>query len=75
MPPSPWPVVAALNGEYHCAVIPEEDGGGVTLYPDAGLSEQVQAAALRFAEDNLPALLKELCLEHLPRRVRLEGKN
>lgn len=63
----------ALNRTYHCAVIPDEDGSGITLYPDAGLAEQVQAAALSFAEYNLPALLEELGLAHLPRRVRLWG--
>lgn len=68
----PWPVLDALNRTYHCAVIPDEDGSGITLYPDAGLAEQVQAAALSFAEYNLTALLKELCLEHLPRRVQIK---
>ncbi|WP_300786289.1 hypothetical protein [uncultured Desulfovibrio sp.] len=60
-----------LNREYHCAVWPEDDGGGLVLYPDAGLLASEKTAALRFAQDNLPALLRDMCLEHLPRRVRL----
>lgn len=69
--PSPWPVVAALNREYHCAAIPEEDGSGLVIYPDDWLSESERRDALRFARENLPDLLKQLCLEHLPQRVRL----
>lgn len=67
----PWPVLDALNRKHHCAAWPEDDGGGLLLYPDAGLLASEKAAALRFAQDNLSCLLKELCLEHLPRRVRL----
>ncbi len=67
----PWPVLHTLNREYHCAVWPEDDGGGLVLYPDAGLLASEKTAALRFAQDNLPALLRDMCLEHLPRRVRL----
>ena len=60
-----------LNREYHCAVWPEDDGGGLLLYPDAGLLASEKTVALRFAQDNLPALLRDMCLAHLPRRVRL----
>lgn len=69
--PHPWPVLDALNRKHHCAVWPEDDGGGLVLYPDAGLLASEKTAALRFAQDNLPALLRDMCLEHLPRRVRL----
>ena len=69
--PHPWPVLHTLNREYHCAVWPEEDGSGLALYPDAGLLASEKTAALRFAQDNLPALLRDMCLAHLPRRVRL----
>lgn len=61
----------ALNRKHHCAAWPEDDGSGLLLYPDAGLLASEKDAALRFAQDNLSGLLKELCLEHLPRRVRL----
>lgn len=67
----PWPVLDALNRKHHCAAWPEDDGSGLLLYPDAGLLASEKDAALRFAQDNLSGLLKELCLEHLPRRVRL----
>lgn len=69
--PHPWPVLDALNRTYHCAAWPEEDGGGLLLHPAAGLLASEKAAALRFAQDNLSGLLKELCLDHLPHRVRL----
>lgn len=69
--PHPWPVLDALNRKHHCAAWPEDDGGGLLLYPDAGLLASEKAAALRFAQDNLPGLLRDMCLEHLPRRVRL----
>ena len=72
--PHPWPVLHTLNREYHCAVCPENDSGGLVLYPDAGLLASEKTAALCFAEENLPVLLEELCLEHLPRRVRLARK-
>lgn len=68
--PHPWPVLDALNWTHHCAVWPEDDGSGLLLYPAAGLLASEKAAALRFAQDNLPALLRDMCLEHLPRRVR-----
>ena len=67
----PWPVLDALNRTYRCTALPE--GGGIVLYPAAGLTAWEKADALRFARDNLPLLLKDLCLEHLPRRVRLES--
>ena len=35
--PHSWPVLHTLNREYHCAAWPEDDGGGLVLYPDAGL--------------------------------------
>lgn len=69
--PLPWPMLDALNRKHHCAAWPEDDGSGLLLYPDAGLLASEKDAALRFAQDNLSGLLKELCLEHLPRRVRL----
>lgn len=72
--PHPWPVLHTLNREYHCAAWPEDDGGGLVLYPDAGLLASEKTAALRFAQDNLPALLRDTCLDHLPRRVRLARK-
>lgn len=68
--PHPWPVLHTLNRTYHCAAWPEDDGGGLVLYPDAGLLASEKTAALRFAQDNLPALLRDMCLDHLPRRVR-----
>lgn len=71
MPPSPWPIVERLNREYHCGAWPEDDGSGLVIYPDAGLLASEKDAALRYAQENLSALLKELCLEHLPQRVRL----
>lgn len=74
-PPHPWPVLDALNWTHHCAVWPEDDGSGLVLYPDAGLLASEKAAALRFAQDNLPALLRDMCLEHLPRRVRLARRS
>lgn len=67
----PWPVLDALNRKHHCAAWPEDDGSGLLLYPDAGLLASEKDAALRFAQDNLSGLLKELCLDHLPHRVRL----
>ncbi len=70
-PPHPWPVLDALNRTHHCAVWPEEDGGGIVLHPSVGMLGAEKAAALRFAQDNLSVLLKELCLDLLPRRVRL----
>lgn len=73
--PHPWPVLHTLNREYHCAVWPEDDGGGLVLYPDAGLLASEKTAALRFAQDNLPALLRDMCLDLLPRRVRLAHRN
>lgn len=73
--PHPWPVLHTLNREYHCAAWPEDDGGGLVLYPDAGLLASEKTAALRFAQDNLPALLRDMCLEHLPRRVRLAHRS
>lgn len=70
----PWPVLDALNRKRHCAAIPEDDGSGIVLYPDDWLSESERRDALRFARENLPALLKQLRLEHLPHRVRLGGE-
>lgn len=71
VPPSPWPIVERLNREYHCGAWPEDDGSGLVIYPDDWLSESERRDALRFARENLPDLLKQLCLEHLPQRVRL----
>lgn len=73
--PHPWPVLDALNWTHHCAAWPEDDGSGLLIYPDAGLLASEKDAALRFAQDNLPALLRDMCLDHLPRRVRLAHRN
>lgn len=74
-PPHPWPVLDALNRTHHCAAWPEADGGGIVLHPSAGMLGAEKVAALCFAEENLPVLLEELCLEHLPRRVRLARRS
>lgn len=74
IPPShPWPVLHELNERYQVGALPAEDGSGLVLYPVAGLLLSEKEAALRYAKDNLDALLHDLALEHLPRQVWLDG--
>lgn len=72
-PSHPWPVLHELNERYQVGALPAEDGSGLVLYPAAGLLLSEKLAALRYAQDNLEALLHDLVLEHLPRRVWLDG--
>ena len=68
-----WPTVELLNWTHHCGAWPAHDGSGLLLYPDNWLPEDDRQKALRFARENLSALLKELCLDHLPHVVSLAG--
>ncbi|WP_300718323.1 hypothetical protein [uncultured Desulfovibrio sp.] len=69
--PHPWPVLHELNEVHKVDALPVEDGSGLVLYPAAGLLRSEKEAALRFARENLEALLHDLALEHLPRQVWL----
>lgn len=69
----PWPVLHELNEVHKVGALPAEDGSGLVLYPAAGLLRSEKLAALRFARENLEALLHDLNLEHLPRQVWLTG--
>lgn len=70
----PWPVLHELNETYQVGALPAEDGSGLVLYPAAGLLRSEKLAALRFAKENLEALLHDLALEPLPRQVWLAGQ-
>ena len=72
--PPPWPVLHKLNERYQMGALPADDGSGLVLYPAAGLLLSEKKAALRFARENLEALLHDLALEHLPRQVWLAGE-
>lgn len=69
----PWPVLHELNECYQVGALPAEDGSGLVLYPAAGLLLSEKEAALCYAQDNIETLLHDLALEHLPRRVWLDG--
>lgn len=71
--PHPWPVLHELNEVHKVGALPAEDGSGLVLYPAPGLLRSEKEAALRYAKDNLEALLHDLALEHLPRQVWLAG--
>lgn len=70
----PWPVLHELNERYQVGALPAEDGSGLVLYPAAGLLLSEREAALRYARDDIEALLHNLALEHLPRQVWLDGR-
>lgn len=70
----PWPVLFELNENFHCDVWPAPGESGIILYPAAGLLLSEKLAALQYAQENIDALLHDLALEHLPRRVRLDGQ-
>ncbi len=72
--PPPWPVLYELNERYQVGALPADDESGLVLYPAEGLLRSEKLAALRFARDNLEALLHDLDLEHLPRQVWLAGE-
>lgn len=67
----PWPVLHELNETYQVGALPADDGSGLVLYPAAGLLRSEKLAALRYARNNIEALLHDLALEHLPRQVWL----
>lgn len=67
----PWPVLHELNETYKVGALPADDGSGLVLWPAPGLLRSEKLAALRYARDNLEALLHDLDLEHLPRQVWL----
>lgn len=67
----PWPVLHELNEVHKVGALPAEDGSSLVLYPAAGLLRSEKEAALRFARENLEDLLRDLALEHLPRKVWL----
>ncbi len=69
----PWPVLHELNETYKVGALPADDESGLVLWPAAGLLRSEKLAALRYARDNLEALLPDLDLEHLPRQVWLAG--
>ena len=62
-----------LNETYKMGALPADDESGLVLWPAAGLLRSEKLAALRYARDNLEALLPDLDLEHLPRQVWLAG--
>lgn len=70
----PWPVLHELNETFKVGALPADDGSGLVLWPAAGLLRSEKLAALRYARDNLEALLHDLDLEHLPRQVWLAGQ-
>lgn len=74
--PSPptWPVLHELNETYKVGALPADDESGLVLYPAAGLLRSEKLAALRFAEENIEALLNDLVLKYLPRQVWLAGE-
>ena len=72
--PPPWPVLHDLNEKYQVGALPADDESGLVLYPAAGLLRSEKLTALRFAEENIEALLNDLALEHLPRQVWLAGE-
>ena len=67
----PWPVLHELNETYKVGALPADDGSGLVLHPAAGLLRSEKLAALRYARNNIEALLHDLALEHLPRQVWL----
>lgn len=67
----PWPVLHELNETFKVGALPADDGSGLVLWPAPGLLRSEKEAALRYARDNLEALLHDLDLEHLPRQVWL----
>ena len=69
--PHPWPVLHELNETFKVGALPADDGSGLVLWPAPGLLRSEKEAALRYARDNLEALLHDLDLEHLPRQVWL----
>ena len=72
--PPPWPVLYELNERYQVGALPADDDSGLVLYPAAGLLQSEKEAALRYARNNIEALLLDLALEHLPRQVWLAGE-
>lgn len=72
--PPPWPVLHELNERYQVGALPADDESGLVLWPAAGLLRSEKLAALRFARENLEALLHDLALEYLPRHVWLAGE-
>lgn len=72
--PPTWPVLHELNETYKVSALPADDESGLVLYPAAGLLRSEKLAALRFAEENIEALLNDLVLKYLPRQVWLAGE-
>lgn len=70
----PWPVLHELNETYKVGALPADDESGLVLWPAAGLLRSEKLAALRFARENLEALLHDLAREYLPRQVWLAGQ-
>lgn len=70
----PWPVLFELNETFQTGALPADDESGLVLYPAEGLLLSEKKAALRYARENLEALLHDLALEHLPRQVWLAAQ-
>ena len=66
-----WPVLHELNETYKVGALPADDGSGLVLHPATGLLRSEKLAALRYARNNIEALLHDLALEHLPLQVWL----